>query len=545
MSVPRGRASEYRRLTLSDMTRISAAVVALALACAPAQGQTRRAPTVPTLVVLLTIDQLLPDYLDAWQSEFRGGLGRLLKGGAVYPNGFQDHGVTETAPGHASILSGRFPRSTGVVGNAAGVFDPEAPLIGARGDPASPYRFRGSTLADWLRFKNARARAVSVSRKDRSAILPLGRAKGEAYWYASGGMFTTSTYYADTLPGWLKAFNARGLTQSYAGTSWSLLRDAAQYNEPDSVAFESGGADFTFPHMLPADPVVASRVLPNYPMMDQVTLQLALAALSARELGAEEGRTDLLAISLSSTDAIGHKYGPDSREVHDQLLRLDEYLGSFLDSLYKVRDSSRVVLVLTSDHGVAPYPFAGFKTRFRSVEAGFVELRPLASDTWARVITAGVDTAAFSWEGESLYLDPEAFRRAGVNRDSVAREYARAARTVPGVLRVDVFSELQRKDVSNDPIGRRWLNMFPEDLPIAVVTTLKPYWYWAGIAQASHGSPHDYDARVPIIFAGAGVKPGRHSDVVRVVDIAPTLVAILQVRALEKLDGKVLTDVIR
>src|ERR671914_209302 len=132
----------------------------------------------PQLVVFLTVDQLLPAYFERYNRQLTGGLARLYRDGAVFTNAFQDHAVTETAPGHASTLSGRFPRGTGIVSNATGVGDPQAPLVdGARGFGASPYRFRGTTLIDWLRFKDPRSRALSVSRKDRGAILPLGRAK--------------------------------------------------------------------------------------------------------------------------------------------------------------------------------------------------------------------------------------------------------------------------------------------------------------------------------------------------------------------------------
>lgn len=526
------------------MSRSLLLCAGIALACrVPAQSP-GLAPR-PTLVLVLTVDQLRPDYLEQFGPQLTGGLARLVKGGAVFMNGFQDHAITETAPGHASILSGRFPRSTGIVGNTAGVLDPEMPLIGARGDPASPFRFRGTTLADWLRYENPRARVLSISRKDRAAILPLGRAKGEAYWYASNGMFTTSRYYADTLPTWIQQFNARRFPRSFAGAQWDLLLPTSQYKEPDSVAVESGGSDNTFPHLFPRDSQLVTAVLANYPMMDEVTLKLALAAINARELGAVPNRTDLLAISLSTTDAVGHKYGPDSREVHDQVLRLDRYLGAFFDSLYQLRDSTRIVVVLTADHGVAPYPNEGFTTRFRSTPGGYVDLQPIAARLYRDVVAAGVDSSAFRWEWETLYLEPNAFAAAKVNRDSVARLFVGAAARVPGVERAELWRDVLAREENADPITRRWRHMFPADVPVAAVITVKPYWYWAGVSMATHGTPHDYDARVPIIFAGAGIRPGMHSDVVRVVDIAPTLAAILRVRPMEALDGTPIRVAIR
>src|SRR3954471_8240948 len=233
------------------------------LACAIAGALFRQAAAVPAppspsprphLVVFITVDQMRPDYFDRWAPQLTGGLGRLSRRGAFFTNAFQDHGVTETAPGHSVTMSGRFPRSTGIVRNAAGVEDPQAPLLTSRDPGASPFRFRGSALIDWLRIKGPRSRAPSISRKDRGAILPLGRAKQSVFWYAtSNGQFTTSRYYADTLPDWIRRVNARRVPQRLAGQPWTLLLPARQYAEPDSVAQESGGQDYVFPHVLSSD----------------------------------------------------------------------------------------------------------------------------------------------------------------------------------------------------------------------------------------------------------------------------------------------------
>lgn len=502
----------------------------------------RNANTAPRLIVFLTIDQLRPDYLTLFGSQFRGGLARLTTGGAVFLNGFQDHAITETAPGHASTMSGRFPRSTGIIANVAGVNDPESPLLGVRGDGASPFRFRGTTLADWLRYADGSTRVVSVSRKDRGAILPLGRAKQDVFWYAPNGMFTTSTYYADTLPDWVKRFNARHLAQNFAGKSWNLLLDPKQYPEPDSVWEESGGRDFIFPHPFPSDSAQAALALMGMPMMDEVTLALALEGVQQRALGTTN-RTDLLAVSLSTTDAVGHRFGPDSREIHDQIVRLDRYLGAFFDSLFKLRDSTSIVVALTADHGVAPLPEA--KSRYPNTGAGHVNLGPLWADTRASLLKAGADSNGIAFDEAILYLHPGAMTPAGLKPDSVARAFAQEALKVEGVLRVDLVKELGQRDTTHDDIARRWLHMLPPDAPAAAVVTLKPYWYWEGIGFATHGSPHDYDANVPIILWGARVKPGRYANRVRVVDLAPTLAELAGIRPMERLDGQVLRVALR
>ena len=497
----------------------------------------------PTLVVMLTIDQLRPDYLTMWERQFTGGLARLLKGGAVFLNGFQDHANTETAPGHASTLSGRFPRSTGIVSNSLGVYDPQFPLIGARGAPASPYRFRGTTLTDWLRSGNSASRALSVSRKDRGAILPLGRAMQPAFWYAqTNGTFTTSKYYGDSLPDWVRAFNDRRLPHQWAGKSWDLLLDPSQYPEPDSVVTEANGRDYVFPHTLSSDPSQAAASFQGTPMMDQFTLSFALEGVRQMRLGLGPA-TDLLAVSLSTTDAVGHNFGPDSREIHDQILRLDRYLGAFFDTLFAMRDSTRIVIALTADHAVTPLP--GTKSRYPNQGSGTVNLAPAVVPLFASLRAAGVDTTAFSFDEGILYLDEAALTRAGLRSDAVTRTFSTEVLKVRGVLRVDRVSQLAEKDTSSDYVARRWYHQLPPDVPATAVVTLRPYWYWGGVNFATHGSPHDMDANVPIVFYGAGIKPGRNTRHVLVVDIAPTLAAILGVRPMETLDGHVIRDAIR
>jgi len=174
------------------------------------------------LVVVITVDQLRPDYLNRWKAQLTGGLGQLMTEGAVFTDGYQDHAVTETAPGHSAILSGLWPAHTGIIRNLESVQDSLAPLLGTTGPGASPRRFRGTTLVDWLKASDPTARVLSVSRKDRGAILPIGQSKQQVFWYQSG-LFTTSRYYADTLPTWVQGFNARRLPFKAANTTWTLL----------------------------------------------------------------------------------------------------------------------------------------------------------------------------------------------------------------------------------------------------------------------------------------------------------------------------------
>ncbi|HUQ46035.1 MAG TPA: alkaline phosphatase family protein [Gemmatimonadaceae bacterium] len=494
----------------------------------------------PTLVVLVTIDQFRADYLDRFGPQFRGGLARLIRGGARFTDAHQDHAITETAPGHATLLSGRFPRSTGITMNSVGVADEAAPLIASGYGPgASPRRFVGSTLIDWLQARDPRSRALSVSVKDRGAILPVGRSRAEVFWYSPDGRFTTSRYYRESLPPWVEGFNDRHLPQTYAGRRWSLLLADSAYHERDSVSAEGTGTEIVFPHALPDDAADAASLIRATPFIDEVTVAFALHGV--RSLGLGTGpQTDLLAVSLSASDFVGHRFGPDSREMHDQVLRVDRTVGVLLDSLYRMRDSSRVVVVLTSDHGVGSIP--EYSAAFTNSAARRVELLSLMPGVRARLRAAGVDTLAVAIEQEFVVVNRGAFRSAS-SADALIDWLAAAVRRVPGVRRVDRFATLVA-DSLRDPVARRWSHQLPASAPVELIVTLDSLNTWGGNV-ASHGSSYDYDSRVPLIFAGAGIRAGRYTEFVRTVDIAPTLAELAGVTPGERLDGVILRPALR
>ncbi len=496
----------------------------------------------PTLVVEITVDQLRPDYLDRFGPQLTGGLGRLMRNGARFTNAFHDHATTETAPGHATLWSGRYPAHTGVVLNEIGVADPQAPLLFGRGGGASPYRFRGSALFDWVRTADQFSRALSVSRKDRGAILPLGRAKQNVFWYSLDGRFTTSRYYADTIPSWVARFNDTNFLARYLGKDWNLLLPATAYPEKDSVAIESQGKDFTFPHRLSADVKVGGNDLTEFPWMDDVTVDFALAGVNALDLG--KGPTlDVLAVSLSTTDAVGHRYGPDSRELHDQVLRVDRALGKLIDSLFKLRDSTRIVFALGADHGVAPFPELHFGGT--DPDRGRVDPRPVIDSARSRLAARGVEGDALLLQSGIISLDRRRLAAHGVNADSVVEAVRAALLKQKGVLRVDRVRTLAAAATKGDKIARRWLHSVPPDLKAELTVTLQPYFYWYTVRYATHGTPNDYDARIPILFMGPMFRAGTYPGEVYSVDIAPTLAAALGITPTEAVDGRVLTEALR
>ena len=493
---------------------------------------------------MITVDQLRADYLDRWKGQLVGGLFQLVNEGAVFADGYQDHAVTETAPGHSTVLSGRWPAHTGIIRNSQGVQDSTAPLVGATSGEvggASPRRFRGTAFLDWLRAADPGTRALSVSAKDRGAILPFGAARADVYWLSyQTGQFTTSRYYADSLPPWVKAFNARVRPSG----PWPLLLADSAYHEDDDEPWENGGRNRTFPHAVPACTAVPGPACAATPAFDSTTLELAWTGVEALRLGRRNG-TDLLAVSLSVTDYIGHAFGPDSREIHDQVLRLDRALGWFLKRLLARVGRDNVVVVLTADHGVTSFPErTRAKTGAQAYRVALDTLVTAVNRDLDRLAGAGASRAWLSFETGMLFLqDNGRFAATGLKTDSILDAVAARIRAVPGVRRVDGLADLARADTASDPVARRWLHQLPADAGVVLVVTLQPGSVWASESPiAMHGQPSEDDSHVPIIFWGRGVKRGTYRGRVNTVDIAPTLGRLLGVAPLSVIDGRVLTD---
>jgi len=525
-------------VVLFIMNRILLSAVAMGVIAPPASCQPA-AP--PRLVVMITVDQLIPDYLERFAPQLSGGLARITRTGTYFPNGLQDHASTETAPGHSTILSGRSPASTGITANDLGVSDPGSPLVDASGPGASPARFRGTTLADWMLAADPELQVLSISRKDRGAILPIGRMAAPVLWYApASGIFTTSRWYTPVLPEWVVAWNARGGVARMGDRIWNLLRPASDYPEPDFQEWERAGRGNTFPYQLPSDSTPLWAGITQMPWMDSLTMDLALEGVRVMRMG-QRSRPDLLSVSLSTTDAVGHAWGPQSREIHDQVLRLDHWLGWFLDSLETTVGRGRLLVALTSDHGIQPYP-EGVVASGRP--AGRVSLGP---------VLRGIDSTLSLRYRTDFRLDSDIgllfgnlteMRVRGVNVDSVSAAAAVQLATLPGVRRTFTPATLAAAAADDEEAGL-WRRRIPTDFEWIAAAALYPNYMWTvGTTSTGHGTSNLADRNVPIAFMGSGVPAEVSRRAVRTVDIAPTLAAILGIRPLQVVEGVALPEVV-
>ena len=490
---------------------------------------------------MLVVDQLRPDYFDRFATQLPGGLGRLARQGTFFVRGQQNHALTETAPGHSTVLSGREPYRNGILSNNRGVPDPVYPIVGdPAGEGASPARFRGTALYDWMLARDSATRVLSVSRKNRGAILPVGRSGRDIYWFVNG-RFTTSTWYRpvpDTLPGWANAWNARDWTKQFAGAPWGLFLPESAYAESDTFAFEHQGRDVSFPHPLPSSRDSLLGVIENVPWMDSLTLDFALEGVRQTKLGTR-GKPDLLAVSLSTTDAVGHAFGPDSRELHDQVVRLDHWLGIFLDSLDVLVPGPKV-FALTADHGVQSMPeFA----RLSGKDVGHVDGNAVAGPLNRRLRARYQTPFDIAFDNGLLVADTNALRSRGIRPDTLAAGLATLLASYNGVLKVWTPATLAKA-----PASDRFATLFKHQIPSGqgwlVAAVLQEGWIWGNRGgYATHGSPHRPDTTVPIIFFGPGIAARRVDRYINTVDIGPSLAAYLGVPPTEALDGVALPEI--
>ena len=512
----------------------------------------------PKLVLVISVDQMRFDYLTRFGPLFKGGFRRLLDQGAVFSEAKYRHANTETGPGHAVILSGRHASHSGIVANSwydpflkkniNVVEDPVQSPVGGQGRGASPVNFIGFNLCDVLKYKSPPSRVVGVSLKDRSAILMAGRRADAAYWYENaGGNFITSTYYMKAAPAWLTAWNNGHFPDKYSGKSWTRLLDDEKlyekYAGKDAVEGEWDRKDIVFPHAIrgkPSEPGFYDDFR-RTPFADEMTLGAVLEAMKAHELGADQ-ITDILAVSFSATDVIGHTYGADSQEIMDQLLRLDLTLEKLFQEVEARVGLADTLVVLSADHGSMPLvevlQAKGIQAKREKPERLMTPLKQALQSRFP-----GVAGLVAYVEFPSLYLDESVIAKNKLNRHEIEATISKALIATGLVEAVYTQDQLLKDDPHQDPYFQFFRNSFFQPRSPHVIVLLKKYLYVDDRPGGTgHGTPYDYDRHIPVVFMGPGIKPGKYDEPCGPEDIAPTLAALLGLDYPKESDSRLLLE---
>jgi predicted AlkP superfamily pyrophosphatase or phosphodiesterase len=490
----------------------------------------------PRLVLLVAVDQMRYDYLPRFASAFSGGFRRLTREGAVFTNAHLDHYPSVTAVGHAAMLSGAPPALSGIIGNdwydralkrnVTSVEDPATRLLGAGDAPgASPHRLRVSTVGDELKMAHPGSRVISLSHKDRSAILMGGRMADLALWWdPRTGAFVSSTWYGPALPQWAAEWNAGRPADAWLGREWRAVGE--------------GGAVLGRMPDKPGPAYYGS--LYNSAFGNELLVSLAEGALESESLGSR-GTTDILAVSFSCNDAVGHDRGPHSAEVRDITLRTDLALDRLLAAIDRRVGLSRTLVVVTADHGVAPVPEQMTAWKMPAGRLVRADLEQAATDALEKAFGPGPWLEGRA--GSALYLNRTLMAERGLDPAAVERHAASGAETVAPVWRAYTRSQLLEGRVPPDPWSRRVLVSFDRERSGDVEVLLEPYWMSAS-SGTTHGTAYSYDTHIPLMVMGPGIRPGRHDQTVVLNDLAPTLATILGVETPSGASGRALAEIL-
>lgn len=550
---------------------------------ATAQKKTSKQQVQKTkLVLLIVVDQFRYDYLERFKDLFvENGLKRLLRDGASWTNCNYDHVPTYTAPGHATLMTGAFPNETGIIGNewfdresgflVSNSSDPEDTLDKARwmslsgGEKekgSSPRRLKVSTVGDELKMStNGRSKVIGVSLKDRGAIMPAGRNANAAYWFSwqTGNVVSSEYYFRDKkLPDWVTNFNSKRLVESYAGQSWNrLLKDESLYVKYAGIDAQTWeGQDNTFPHALPGKDKLKEfyDTLDETPFTNDIVLKFAEEAIVNEKLGQDDD-TDVLNVSFSANDYVGHRYGPYSQEVMDATLRTDRQFAELFDFVDKKIGLQNTIVIFTADHGVAPIPeqatedfhLDGGRIKnadvLKAIRDAIKERYGADKDYIQKFKNSSNGSERTGYANGQVYFDAEALKRDHISLDEVTKIAGDAVLKVRGINRYFTREQLLNKAVSpNDDIARRVLHGFYPNRSGDLILIYDAFKYLETTSKATHGSPFSYDTHVPLIFMGRGIKAGMYNDAATPADIAPTLSTLLGVQSPSNSVGRILNE---
>ncbi len=493
----------------------------------------------PKLVVVIIIDQFRGDYLERYRSQFgEGGFRLLLDHGANFTDCNYDYANTRTAPGHATLFTGAYSNGHGIVANewwdpkkkkmVTSVEDDNTKLVGIADDKigSSPHNLLADTLGDELKLATqGKSRVFSVSLKDRAAVLPGGFAADATYWIdPKSGAWITSTYYRPDLPKWAQDFNAANRAAKYWDRDWKnangdVLRSTAHRKSKD-------GSDASF-----------YEVVGSTPFANEYELEFAKELVVYESLGAGQA-TDLLAVSLSPNDILGHQVGPDSPEMAAMALALDRELADFFNFLGHQIGLADLWIALSADHGVSTLPDAAKKLR---IPAANLDARKLEAQINSALSAKFSHAASYiKFDYPDAWLDEDAFANTHVKEREAETAVGEAMKQA-GLRDYFTKSQLAAGEVPDTVLGRRFLHSYSPEGGWYVMGV--PEIYTVGPSKGTdHASPYTYDTHVPLAFYGLPFRPGTYRTHTEPIDLAATLASLLGINAPTQAVGRVLTE---
>jgi predicted AlkP superfamily pyrophosphatase or phosphodiesterase len=499
----------------------------------------------PKLIVVIVIDQFRGDYLERYRNQFGdGGFRLLLDHGAYFPNCNYNYANTRTAPGHSTLFTGAYSNGHGIAANewwdqkkkrmVTSVEDDATKLVGVAEDKtgASPHNLMADTLGDELKLATqGKARVFGVSLKDRASVLPAGFAGDAAYWVdPATGTWVTSTYYRNDLPRWVQDFNtarpAKYWDREWKDAQGTLLRSTA--HRKNSSNSNKAGSEAGFYE------VIGPTAFGN-----EYEFEFAKELMAHENVGRGPA-TDLLSISLSPNDILGHQVGPDSPEMQQMALDLDRELTDFIGFLGHQIGLANVWIALSADHGVSSLPDSVKRLHIPAANLGAAKLEDQINGALTAKFSPGHPAAYVKLDYPLAWLDQDAFTAAHL-REHDAENAVGEAMKQSGLRDYYTKSQLAAGEVANTALGRKYLNSYSPEGSWFVMGV--PDIYTVGGAKGTdHTSPYNYDTHVPLAFYGLPFQPGTYRTNTEPVDLAATLASLLGINAPTHSVGRVLTE---
>lgn len=521
----------------------------------------------PKLVVGIVVDQMCYEYLYRYYDRYsKDGIRKLMSDGLNCKNTNYNYIPTYTGPGHASIYTGTTPSNHGIVANdwwdrTTGksincVEDSTVTPIGTSSENGlfSPRNLKANTITDQLKMTYPNAKVISMSIKNRGAILPGGHLSDGSYWYDySSGKFITSSFFEDKLPAWVEKFNAAGRIEQYMGDTWNTFYGIETYvaSGPDDSPYEHllpGKETPTFPYdlktMCEVEGVTPHGLFPYTPFCNSYLADFAIESIDNEQLGKDE-QTDMLCISFSSTDIIGHAFGPNSIEIEDTYLRLDLEIAKLIKALEEKVGKHEFTLFLTADHAVAPVPQLladhNLPGGYFFVDTNMRDLKDAVSTKYGADLIEDQDNL-------NIYLNHERVDSLGLNNDEVADFIASYVNEWDEVKRVFTGRQL-----TNSGVNDEWMNMvkngYHKEESGDVIFILEPGYLPKSVDSesarkgTSHGSAYSYDTHVPLLWYGKHIPVEELHRNINITDITATLTHLLYLQKPNAITGSPILEI--